>query len=127
MFVKAQDSVTILLIMLLIIMSEPFYFKRYDTVIGKAENIAELRKELERLRIEDPLAVLYHIKEGHISIWLASMGKKDLAEAIKPSMTIEETIKVISGPATKVKGRPREGQHEHDKKQAPRKSSHNNN
>ena len=50
-------------------MTEPFYFKRYDMVIGKAEDLSELRKELERLRIEDPLAVLYHIREGHISMW----------------------------------------------------------
>ena len=28
-------------------MTEPFYFKRYDMVIGKAENLSELRKELE--------------------------------------------------------------------------------
>ena len=82
-----------------IILTEPFYFKRYDMVIGKAENLSELRKELERLRIEDPLAVLYHIREGHISMWLASTGNKEIADAIKPSMSIEETITVLSKPA----------------------------
>lgn len=82
-----------------IVMTEPFYFKRYDMVIGKAENLSELRKELERLRIEDPLAVLYHIREGHISMWLAATGNMEIADAIKPGMSIEETITVLSKPA----------------------------
>ena len=68
-------------------------------VIGKAENLSELRKELERLRIEDPLAVLYHIREGHISMWLAATGNMEIADAIKPGMSIEETITVLSKPA----------------------------
>ncbi|MCL4452113.1 MAG: hypothetical protein M1327_05775 [Candidatus Thermoplasmatota archaeon] len=80
-------------------MTEPFYFKRYDMVIGKAENLDEMKRELERLRVEDPSAVLYHIKEGHISMWLAATGKKELADAIKPSMSIEETIRVLSRPS----------------------------
>ncbi len=75
---------------------EPFYFKRYDMVIGKAENPQQLKAELERLRVEDPLAVLYHIKEGHVSLWLAASGYSDLANAIKPSMSIEEAIVVLS-------------------------------
>lgn len=77
---------------------EPFYFKRYDMVIGKAENPQQLKAELERLRVEDPLAVLYHLKEGHISLWLAASGHSDLANAIKPSMSIEEAIVVLSRP-----------------------------
>jgi hypothetical protein len=108
-------------------MSEPFYFKRYDMVIGKAENTEELRKEMERLRTEDPFAVLYHIKEGHISNWLASIGKRDLAEAIKPTMTIDETISVLSGSATTHRGRPRNGHNEHGRKQGPRMSHQNRN
>ena len=91
-------QLTIKRIMSWIIMTEPFYFKRYDMVIGKAENLSELRKELERLRIEDPLAVLYHIREGHISMWLAATGNKEIADAIKPGMSIEETITVLSKP-----------------------------
>jgi hypothetical protein len=106
-------------------MTEPFYFKRYDVVIGKAENTEELSKELERLRIEDPYAVLYHIKEGHISNWLISIGRKDLANAIKPSMTIEETIAVISGHSRMHKGGPRGGQHGQGRKPGTKRTFQN--
>ncbi len=106
-------------------MTAPFYFKRYDMVIGKAENIEELKKELERLRIVDPYAVLYHIKEGHISNWLVSMGRKELADAIKPSMTIEETINVLSGHAKMHKGGPRGGQRGPGRKPSPKRTFQN--
>ena len=105
-----------------IIMTEPFYFKRYDMVIGKAENLSELRKELERLRIEDPLAVLYHIREGHISMWLAATGNKEIADAIKPGMSIEETITVLSRPA-KAQKTPSKNRTPQAKKTASRPSS----
>ena len=103
-------------------MTAPFYFKRYDMVIGKAENLAEREKELERLKIEDPYAVLYHIKEGHISNWLVSIGRKELADAVKPSMTIEETINVLSGHARMHKGVPRGGQRGPGRKPGPNKT-----
>ncbi|MGC8516067.1 MAG: hypothetical protein ACP5OC_08050 [Thermoplasmata archaeon] len=101
-------------------MTEPFYFKRYDMVIGKAVNTEELRKELERLKTEDPYAVLYHIKEGHISNWLVSIDRKDLANAIKPSMTIDETIEVLSGHSRMHRGGPRGGQHRQGGKPGPK-------
>ena len=106
-------------------MTAPFYFKRYDIVIGKAENVEELEKELERLRIEDPYAVLYHIKEGHISNWLVSIGMKELADAIKPSMTIEETINVLSGNARMHKGGPKGGQRGPGRKPGPKRTFQN--
>ena len=103
-------------------MTEPFYFKRYDMVIGKAENLTELRNELERLRIEDPLAVLYHIREGHISMWLAATGNREMADAIKPGMSIEETITVLSRPVKSQKT-PSKTRSPQVKKTVPRSSS----
>jgi hypothetical protein len=104
-------------------MTEPFYFRRYDIVIGKAENLEELKRELERLRMEDPSAVLYHIKEGHISMWLAATGKKELADAIKPSMSIEETIRVLSRPSKTTKAGQKAGNNP-GRKTGPGNTSH---
>lgn len=62
---------------------EPFYFKSYDRVIGIAHNIDELEKEVERLSKEDPAALAYHLREGHIVAWLNYIGEKGLAEILK--------------------------------------------
>ncbi len=82
---------------------EPFYFRRYDQVIGRAETLKEMKSELERLNREDPEAVKYHIREGHISIWLKSVGYPELATKMSPELTIEEVITVVS-PMKKTSG-----------------------
>jgi len=62
---------------------EPFYFKSYDRVIGIAHDIRELEKEMERLVKEDPPALEYHLREGHIVSWLNYIGEVGLAEVLR--------------------------------------------
>ncbi|ARM76137.1 hypothetical protein [Acidianus manzaensis] len=74
---------------------EPFYFKSYDKVIGTAHNIKELESEVERLSKEDPEALQYHLKEGHIVSWLNYIGERGLAEILKGVTEPEEAISRI--------------------------------
>jgi hypothetical protein len=53
------------------------------------------------------------------------MGRKELADAIKPSMTIEETIDVLSGRAKMHKGGPRGGQRGPGRKPGPKRTFQN--
>jgi hypothetical protein len=62
---------------------EPFYFKSYNRVIGIAHDVSELEKEMERLTKEDPAALEYHLREGHIVLWLNYIGEKGLAEVLR--------------------------------------------
>jgi hypothetical protein len=62
---------------------EPFYFKSYDRVIGVAHDVKELASEMERLAKEDPAALEYHLREGHITAWLSYIGEARLAEALR--------------------------------------------
>ncbi|MUM65215.1 hypothetical protein D1867_08200 [Acidianus infernus] len=71
---------------------EPFYFKSYDKVIGIAHNVEELEKEMERLTKDDPAALEYHLKEGHIVAWLNYIGEKGLAEILKGVSKPEEAL-----------------------------------
>jgi len=62
---------------------EPFYFKSYDRVIGVAHDVKELASEMERLAKEDPAALEYHLREGHITAWLSYIGETRLAESLR--------------------------------------------
>ena len=62
---------------------EPFYFKSYNRIIGIAHNAKELEKEMERLMKEDPAALEYHLREGHIVSWLNYIGEVGLAEVLR--------------------------------------------
>jgi hypothetical protein len=62
---------------------EPFYFKSYDKIIGRATNIHQLWMEIERLTTEDPNALEYHLKEGHIVQWLECSNEKGLASELR--------------------------------------------
>ena len=62
---------------------EPFYFKSYDRVIGVAHDVKELASEMERLTKEDPAALEYHLREGHIVAWLNYIGEARLAESLR--------------------------------------------
>lgn len=61
----------------------PFYFKSYGSVIGAARDIVELERELERLIRENPGAVEYHLREGHIVQWLNCLNEGELALELK--------------------------------------------
>ncbi|BDC18253.1 hypothetical protein [Acidianus sp. HS-5] len=71
---------------------EPFYFKSYNKVIGVAHDVKELEKEVERLSKEDPAALQYHLKEGHIVSWLNYLGENGLAEMLKGVTEPEEAL-----------------------------------
>ncbi len=62
---------------------EPFYFKSYERIVGKAETPVELLNEMKRLENVDPFCVEYHVREGHISTWLKGSGRPDLAMKIE--------------------------------------------
>ncbi|MEM3670787.1 MAG: hypothetical protein QW767_03480 [Thermoprotei archaeon] len=62
---------------------EPFYFKSYDKVVATASNVAELGVALERLAAKDPACASWHLKQGHVSAWLTSIGQSDLATLLK--------------------------------------------
>ena len=62
---------------------ERFYFISYDRKIGSAKDLEELEKEIERLSIEDPLCVQYHLREGHIVQWLIYIGENESAKKLR--------------------------------------------
>lgn len=73
----------------------PFYFRRYGSVISVAYDLIELECELRRLARDDPRLVEYHLKEGHIALWLESIGEVELASDLKEECDIEQAgIKV---------------------------------
>lgn len=70
--------------------ASPFYFKSYDSVVGVARNASELRAEVSRLAEANPGALEYHLKEGHIALWLDSLDEKRMAQELKRVLTVEE-------------------------------------
>lgn len=68
---------------------EPFYFMSYGTVIGVARSVADLQKEMGRLAGENPGALEYHLREGHIVKWLESMNEREAAEQLRRIQTAE--------------------------------------
>jgi hypothetical protein len=75
---------------------EPFLFRSYDRVVGKAHNLKELESEIRRLSIEDPACVEYHLKEGHIVQWLSYIGEKELSERLKGVSNPHKALHIIS-------------------------------
>ncbi|EWG06590.1 MAG: Hypothetical Protein ASUL_08714 [Candidatus Aramenus sulfurataquae] len=71
---------------------EPFYFKSYERVVGKASDVKELERELERLSKEDPACVEWHLKEGHLVAWLNYIGERGLAEILKGVTSAKEAL-----------------------------------
>ncbi len=74
---------------------QPFYFKSYDRTIGIARDTNELHRELTRLAQVDPRALEYHIKQGHITRWLADANENELAEQLKGVKSIEQTRIIV--------------------------------
>ncbi|MBO3803184.1 MAG: hypothetical protein JTT11_04825 [Candidatus Brockarchaeota archaeon] len=67
-----------------------FEFKRFGTTIAAASNVEELGERLEQLAELDPACVEYHLKEGHISSWLRSVGEPGLAKELESAKTASE-------------------------------------
>jgi hypothetical protein len=74
---------------------EPFYFKSYDRIVGKAETPEELLSEMKRLENTDPFCVEYHVSEGHISTWLKGYGMPDLAVKIEGTRDPKAVINIL--------------------------------
>jgi hypothetical protein len=76
---------------------EPFYFKSYDKIIGRATNLHQLWMELERLAEENPGALKYHLEEGHIVRWLEFSNEKELASELRGVKDVKEVrVKVTT-------------------------------
>jgi len=69
---------------------EAFYFTSYGRTIGIARNVRELSAEIARLAKENPAAVTYHLKQGHIVWWLECADEKELAKQLKGVESINE-------------------------------------
>lgn len=69
---------------------QPFYFKSYNEIIGTAMNVGELEKEIRRLAKENPTALEYHLRQGHIVDWLNHSSEKDVAALLKGVESVEE-------------------------------------
>lgn len=82
-------------------MAEPFFFMKYGEVIGKASNIEELQSEIRRLSVENPEAVNYHIREGHIAQWVNYVGRKDIGNKLNGTTTIDEILVILEKPERK--------------------------
>lgn len=76
-------------------MTEPFYFMRYSEIIGKAENVKELRSEVSRLSKQNPESIEYHIREGHLNRWLSDIGKTDIANRIEKDTSIKDLLEIL--------------------------------
>ncbi|MGQ9514872.1 MAG: hypothetical protein ACUVTL_07495 [Thermoproteota archaeon] len=72
-----------------------FEFKRFGRTISIASSIEELYEKLEQLAKLDPGCVEYHLREGHISFWLESMGELDLAKALNHVKTSSEAASTV--------------------------------
>ena len=61
---------------------EKFYFKSYDRTIGSAANLEELKSEMKRLSNVDPASLEYHLRQGHITMWLNYIGGTAAAQSL---------------------------------------------
>jgi len=61
---------------------KPFYFRSYGKVVGIAHDLKEFEKEIEKIGSKDPGCVNYHLREGHVTSWLAYIGEKEAAQAL---------------------------------------------
>ncbi|MCL4453898.1 hypothetical protein [Ferroplasma sp.] len=79
---------------------EQFYFRSFDRTIGVACDVLSLYYEMKCLSLYDNAAVNYHVKEGHLSMWLDYIGEHDLAESIRTEKEIESVLNILE---TKIK------------------------
>jgi hypothetical protein len=88
--------------------TQPFYFKSYNKTIGVARNLNDLQGELARLAKENPEAVVYHLREGHIVQWLSHTNEKELAEQLKDVKSIEQARMTVANYLESLRLRTRE-------------------
>lgn len=73
-----------------------FLFKSAEAIVGQANNLDDLVREMERLSIEDPDCVTYHLKEQHISTWLKQeLAEKELAKKLEVVADPMEAVQII--------------------------------
>jgi hypothetical protein len=91
----------------------PFEFKSFGRVVAVAFDVESLGKELKELSLLDPGCAEYHLKEGHISSWLRSIGEHSLAESLRPSLTASQAAEAVNSYLAH-RGPPRERSPSHD-------------
>ena len=74
----------------------PFEFKSFGRVVAVVYDVEGLGRELRELSLRDPGCVEYHLKEGHISSWLRSIGEYPLAESLRSSSTASQAAEVVN-------------------------------
>jgi len=75
--------------------SMPFEFRSFGRVVASVYDVEGLGKKLEELSRLDPGCVEYHLREGHISSWLTSIGERSLAESLKSSSTASQAAETV--------------------------------
>jgi len=83
----------------------PFEFRSYGKVVATVYDVEGLGKKLEILSRIDPACVEYHIKEGHISSWLMSIGERFLAESFKSSTSALQASEIVRSHISGIKAR----------------------
>lgn len=58
----------------------------------------DLQREMGRLAGENPEALEYHLREGHIVRWLESLNEREVAEQVKQIQTADEARAWTSRP-----------------------------
>ncbi len=74
---------------------EPFYFKSFDRTIGVACDVLGLYYEMKCLALYDKAAIDYHVKGGHIAMWLEYIGEHDLAGIIRNENETESVLNTL--------------------------------
>ena len=74
---------------------EPFYFRSFDRTIGIACDVPSLYYEMKCQALYDKPAIDYHVKEGHIYMWLDYIGEHDLAESIRDQKETELILNML--------------------------------
>jgi len=83
----------------------PFEFRRYGAVVATVNDVEGLGRKLEELSRFDPGCVEYHLREGHISYWLRSIGERHLADSLKSSTTASQASDIVRRHLSDVKAR----------------------
>lgn len=83
----------------------PFEFRSYGKVVATVYDVEGLGKKLDELSRIDPGCVEYHIREGHISSWLRSIGERPLAESLKSSTSALQASEIVQRHTSGMKAR----------------------
>jgi hypothetical protein len=72
-----------------------FYFKSFDRTIGMACDVQGLYYEIKCLALYDKAVVDYHVKEGHIAMWLDYIGDHNPADIIRNENETESVLNTL--------------------------------